>query len=74
MPKKPLVPYHPDALRNRLPSPTVVMPYKNSSQIVIGDRSCRDGRQFVTSSGNFFNNCAAQITDNQGIISEITKR
>lgn len=50
------------------------MPYKNSSQIVIGDRSCRDGRQFVTSSGNFFNNSPAQITDNQGIISEITKR
>ena len=37
--RKPLERYHPDAHRSRLPSPTVVMPYKNSSQIVIGDRS-----------------------------------
>lgn len=37
--KKPLEPYNPDAFRNRLPSPTIVMPHKNSSQIVIGDRS-----------------------------------
>ena len=37
--KKPLEPYHPLAHRSRLPSPTIVMPYKNSSQIVIGDRS-----------------------------------
>jgi hypothetical protein len=38
MTRKPLEPYHPLAHRSRLPSPTVVMPYKNSSQIVIGDR------------------------------------
>ena len=38
MAKKPLEPYHPHAHRSRLPSPTIVMPYKNSSQIVIGDR------------------------------------
>jgi len=37
--KKPLEKYHPNAHRNRLPSPTLMMPYKNSSQIVIGDRS-----------------------------------
>jgi len=36
--RKPLEPYHPNAHRSRLPSPTLVMPYKNSSQIVIGDR------------------------------------
>ena len=36
--KKPLEKYHPLAQRNRLPSPTVIMPYKNASQIVIGDR------------------------------------
>ena len=29
--KKPLEPYHPNAFRSRLPQPTVVMPYKNSS-------------------------------------------
>ena len=36
--KKPLVAYNANAHRSRLSSPTVVMPYKNSSQIVIGDR------------------------------------
>lgn len=38
MVRKPLEPYHPNAHRSRLSEPTVVMPYKNSSQIVIGDR------------------------------------
>jgi hypothetical protein len=38
MVSKPLEPYHPLAHRSRLPSPSVVMPYKNSSQIVLGDR------------------------------------
>jgi hypothetical protein len=46
--KKPLEPYHPNAFRSRLPQPTVVMPYKNSSQIVIGDRSTEDRRLFKT--------------------------
>ena len=31
MMKKPLEKYNPTAHRNRLPQPTVVMPYKNSS-------------------------------------------
>ena len=48
MHKKPLEPYHPEAFRSRLPQPTVVMPYKNSSQIVIGDRSTDDKRLFKT--------------------------
>ena len=48
MQKKPLEPYHPFSYRNRLPQPTVVMPYKNSSQIVIGDRSSDDRRIFKT--------------------------
>ena len=46
--KKPLEPYHPNAFRSRLPQPTIVMPYKNSSQIVIGDRSSDDKRLFRT--------------------------
>ena len=46
--KKPLEPYHPFSFRSRLPQPTVVMPYKNSSQIVIGDRSSDDKRLFKT--------------------------
>ena len=36
--KKPLEPYHPHAYRSRLYQPSFVGPYKNSSQIVIGDR------------------------------------
>ena len=46
--KKPLAPYNPNSFRSRLPQPTVVMPYKNSSQIVIGDRSSDDKRLFRT--------------------------
>ena len=46
--KKPLEPYNPTSYRSRLPQPTVVMPYKNSSQIVIGDRSSDDKRLFKT--------------------------
>ena len=42
--KKPLEPYHPNAFRSRLPLPTVVMPYKNSSSVVIGDRSTYNKR------------------------------
>lgn len=56
MNRKPLGPYNPNAARSRLTSPTVVMPYKNSSQIVIGDRSSQNKRQFVSTTANFFNN------------------
>ena len=52
--KKPLEPYHPNAFRSRLPQPTVVMPYKNSSQIVIGDRSTYYKRQFVSTNSNLY--------------------
>ena len=52
--KKPLEPYHPNAFRSRLPQPTVVMPYKNSSQVVIGDRSTFNKRQFVSTNQNEF--------------------
>ena len=52
--KKPLEPYHPNAFRSRLPQPTVVMPYKNSSQIVIGDRSTYYKRQFVSTNANTY--------------------
>lgn len=34
---KPLEPYHATAQRNRMPTPTVMMPYKNSSSVRIGD-------------------------------------
>ena len=72
--KKPLEPYHPNHYRNRLPKPTVVMPYKNSSQIVIGDRSTYNKRQFVSTNQNMFVKPKAHETSNQGIISELTQR
>jgi len=53
MSKKPLMPYNPNAVRSQLPKPTVVMPYKNSSQIVIGDRGTLDRRQFRTTNSLF---------------------
>lgn len=74
MTRKPLEPYHPNAHRSRLPSPTIVMPYKNSSQIVIGDRSSNYRRQFVSTTTNTFNKPNASLTSNPGIVSEITKR
>ena len=72
--KKPLEPYHPNAFRSRLPQPTVVMPYKNSSQIVIGDRSSYYKRQFVSTNKNTFVNPKAFETSNPGIVSEVTHR
>lgn len=48
MTKKPLGVYNPNAKRSKLPIPTIVMPYKNSSQIVIGDRSSFNKLQFRT--------------------------
>lgn len=74
MTRKPLEAYHPNAARSRLPSPTIVMPYKNSSQIVIGDRSSHYKRQFVSTTTNTFTKPNAALTSNPGIVSEITKR
>ena len=65
--KKPLEPYHPNAHRSRLPSPTVIMPYKNSSQIVIGDRSSYYRKQFATTNGGTFVKPVAGVTSNPGI-------
>ena len=44
MNSKKLTAYDPNAQRSQLPKPTIVMPYKNSSQIVIGDRSSYNPR------------------------------
>lgn len=46
MNRKPLMKYNPNAPRSRLPQPSVVMPYKNSSQIVIGDRASHKPQHF----------------------------
>lgn len=71
--KKPLEKYHPNAHRSRLPSPTAVMPYKNSSSIVIGDRASEDRRLYVTSNKNTFSKNANLNTSNGGIIATKTK-
>ena len=70
--KKPLSTYHPNAFRNRLPQPTVVMPYKNSSSIVIGDRSTINRRQYVSMSMNTFAKPKPFESSNQGIIAAQT--
>ena len=72
--KKPLEPYHPNSFRSRLPQPTVVMPYKNSSQIVIGDRSTYNKRQFVSTNMNMYVAPKPFSTGNSGIIAEVTTR
>ena len=74
MAKKPLSIYHPNAFRSRLPQPTVVMPYKNSSSIVIGDRSTFNRRQFVSTASNHFVKPRAFETSNSGIIAAQTIR
>lgn len=38
MAQKPLLPYHPESYRNRLPIGGIIMPHKNKSVIEIGDR------------------------------------
>lgn len=46
MSKKPLGPYNPNAKRSTLPIASIVMPYKNSSQVVIGDRASYKPKHF----------------------------
>ena len=75
MAKKPLVKYDPTSYRNRLPEPTVVMPHKNSSQIVLGDRVNAHKKQFVTTNKDHFPaHSLADATTNPAILAERTKR
>ena len=71
--KKPLEPYHPNAYRSRLPSPTIIMPYKNSSSICIGDRSSFNTHQFKTTNQNEYDAPKKAITSNTGILAEVKK-
>ena len=71
---KPLEPYNPLAHRSRLPEPSVVMPYKNSSQIVLGDRSCHYKRQYVTSNQNVYTQSNMAMCSNSDIVASSTKR
>ena len=74
MPRKPLVKYSATSYRNRLPTPTVVMPHKNSSQIVLGDRVTAQKRQFVSTQKNhFIPHSLTNATTNPAILAETTK-
>jgi hypothetical protein len=74
MSKKPLHAYNPGAKRSQLPVPTIVMPYKNSSQIVIGDRTSLNKLLYRTT--NQMHQVPTDLRDavtNGGIISERVK-
>ena len=74
MPRKPLVKYDPSSYRNRLPEPTVVMPYKNSSQIVIGDRESAGKTQYKSTNKAYYGvHALGTAITNPGILSELTK-
>ena len=74
MSRKPLVPYHPNAKRSQLPKPTIVMPYKNSSQVVIGDRTYFNKNMYKsTNQQNQMTPNHAEATTNSGILAERVK-
>ena len=72
--RKPLTPYDPNAKRSQLPQPTIVMPYKNSSQVVIGDRTTTDKNHFKSVNKNFQRvPDLSEATSNGGILAERVK-
>ena len=74
MPVKPLEPYHPHAHRSRLPTASVVMPYRNASSIVIGDRSSDYKRQFASHNRlTYPKHRLDDATTNGGIVATKTK-
>ena len=74
MPVKPLEPYHPYAHRSRLPTANIIMPYRNASSIVIGDRSSDYKRQFATFNQlNYPKHKLTDATTNGGILATRTK-
>ena len=73
MKNKPLEAYSPDAHRSRLKKQDIQAPYKNSSTIVIGDRSSNYKRHFVTTAQNLLKPPKQRFTTNLGILSEKAK-
>lgn len=75
MEKKPLMPYHPESYRSRLPQPDFIAPYKNASQVEIGDRSSYNSKSVfrTTYQAMLFKPNMNDYTTNQGIIAEKTK-
>ena len=73
MPRKPLIPYNPNSTRSRMPTATIVMPYKNASQVVIGDRTSVYKKHFATTNKLHSMRPPKAATANPGIIAERTK-
>lgn len=75
MAKKPLAPYNPDSFRSRLPSADFVAPYKNASQVEIGDRSSYNSKSVFRTTNQALHSKRdmTDYTSNQGIIAEKTK-
>ncbi len=72
--RKPLCPYHPEAYRSRLAQATVVMPYKNSSQIVIGDRTTEHKTMYNSTNNTYLlNHSYENACTNGGIVAAKSK-
>lgn len=70
---KPLERYSPDAQRSRLKSEEMIIPYKNTSQIILGDRSSIYKRHFLTTAQNLLKKPIMELSTNPGILTEKTK-
>lgn len=73
MKNKPLEPYNPDAQRSRLKTEEFQIPYKNTSQIILGNRSSNYKKHFVTTAQNLLKPPKSILTTNPGILSEKAK-
>ena len=73
MREKPLQQYSPLAGRSRLRTLDFVPPYKNSSQLVFGDRRFKNKRHFLTMAQTMMQQPVVPLTTNPGILCERTK-
>ena len=71
--RKPLLPYNPNSTRSRMPVATIVMPYKNASQVVIGDRTTVYKKHFASTNKFQQLKPVSKPTSNTGIAAERTK-
>lgn len=69
MKNKPLQSYNPDAQRSRLRTEEFQIPYKNSSSVIIGDRSSTDKKHFITTARLLLRKPRMNFTSNLGILS-----
>lgn len=75
MGSKPLVKYNVNSARSRLPQNSITMPYKNSSQVMIGDRSSVDKGIYRTTYKCYYTpHALGTAMTNGGILSELTKQ